>query len=812
MDDDNARDDVLDARFRRALDSILDLVVIERAIRDASGEIVDFEILWMNNAPVDVAGRPREELIGRRISELYPVLAGGELIAGYRQVVETGEPLVVDVLPYEDVIDGNHVTGFFTVQASKFEDGVLVASRDITPLESSRRELEIALGELEGAQRLAQLGTWRVNFLTGEAVVSRELQWMYGTPTREPDGYAASALMHHVNPADRHIVNAAYERAGQVRGPVVFEHRVLTVGGSTRHVRTYAEAVFEGDAVVGMWGTTQDVTDRIANRDALDAEHSARVTAEALAELATTLNGATTRQEIADAAFRMMQTFGRVSVVALGLNEPDAPVVREHFGGPGVAPEITARYLRTPFSVDTPLTRAVTTDATVMLRDRATLAAEFPALVADFDKVGFSNLIVLPLHRATSVVFGGLAVGWEDACPLDDMLPTLEEVATICARTAERLELLDLERSIAQTLQLGLLALDSRSTQTIVRARYQPADNTIAIGGDWYDAVDIGDGRTAVAVGDVVGRGLPAATTMGQLRAALGITALQANDAADAVRILDRYARHVPGAECATVAFAVVDPRRQTVSYACAGHLPPLLARPDGTVEFLDAGTSWPLGLDIPKPRPPAAVTSLPPASLLLLYTDGLVERRGESLDVGLARLRAVVEQHSRLPLRRLKNAIFSHLVDGLADDDIALVALRAVGSTPEVFADVLAARHQELAGARHRLRAWLEQHDISEQERDAILVAVSEAVANGVDHGSDDEDQIVRVEATIHDGRLIVSVSDSGHWQPGVEGYFHGRGRGHLLMQSFAEAVDIDTDQHGTIVTLIFERERQLA
>ena len=120
--------DRLDERFRRALDSILDLVVVERAIRDRDGAVVDFEIVWMNNAPVDVAGRPRAELIGRRISELYPVLAGGELIAGYRRVVETGEPLVVPVLPYEDVIDGRSVSGFYTVQATRFEDGVLVAS------------------------------------------------------------------------------------------------------------------------------------------------------------------------------------------------------------------------------------------------------------------------------------------------------------------------------------------------------------------------------------------------------------------------------------------------------------------------------------------------------------------------------------------------------------------------------------------------------------------------------------------------------------------------------------------------------------
>src|SRR3954462_2961196 len=141
----------------------------------------------MNNSPVDVAGRRREEMIGRRISELYPVLAGGELIAGYRRVVETGQPMVVDVMPYEDVIDGRPVSGYYTVQASKYEDGVLVASRDVTHLETSRRDLQEALHphqetlqELEAAQRLAQRGAWRIDLATGAMTMSTELRRLYG--------------------------------------------------------------------------------------------------------------------------------------------------------------------------------------------------------------------------------------------------------------------------------------------------------------------------------------------------------------------------------------------------------------------------------------------------------------------------------------------------------------------------------------------------------------------------------------------------------------------------------------------------------
>jgi serine phosphatase RsbU (regulator of sigma subunit)/PAS domain-containing protein/anti-sigma regulatory factor (Ser/Thr protein kinase) len=801
----------LDERFRRALDSILDLVVVERAIRDENRAIVDFEIVWMNNAPVDVAGRPRDELIGHRISELYPALAGGELIAGYREVVETGQPLIVDVMPYEDVIDGRPVSGYYTVQASKFEDGVLVASRDITPLETSRRDLEVALRELEGAHRLARLGTWRADFKRGSVVLSRALQRIYGLPEGNAEEFELGTLTPYIHLADRVGVEAAYERAAEARQPVVVEHRVVHADGSTRYIRSYAEPVVEAGEVVGMWGATQDVTDRVASRSAFEAEHSRRVAAEALAELASVLSGATAAQDIADAVFRTAETFGKVRVTVLGLKESEEPVLHEYFGGPGVPGEIEARYLRTPLTVDTPLTRAATRDAEVLLLDREVQDIEFPALFHDFRTIGFEALVVVPLRRASGEVAGALAVGWDDARLVDDdLLGTVREIAAISARTAERLEVLDLERSVAQTLQLGLLALDTHNTSAIVRARYQPADASLEIGGDWYDAVDLGDGRLAIAVGDVVGRGLPAATTMGQLRAALGITALQATDAADAVQMLDRYATHVPGAQCATVSFAIVDPARDTVSYASAGHVPPLLVTPDAATSYLEGGRSWPLGIETAARRPAAANAPLPPGSLLLLYTDGLIERRGEHLDIGLERLRDAVSRNWHLPLRRLKQAIFGALVDRRSNDDIALVALRTVGATDRVFADAFRAQPHELSRARQRFRAWLETHDAG-HDHGEVLLAAGEAVANAIDHGSEDENQVVRVEATIDNGDLLLSVSDSGRWQPGIEGLFTGRGRGHLLMQAFATDVGIETDRNGTIATLRFARERQL-
>ena len=279
MTDDSLRPGSLDERFLRALDSILDLVVIERAVRDESGEIVDFVIEWMNNSPVDVAGRRREEMIGRRISELYPVLAGGELIAGYRRVVETGEPLVVDVMPYEDVIDGRPVSGYYTVQASKFEDGVLVASRDITTLETLASGPRVDAAPVGGgapgargraAARPARHLAHRPRDRRGHDVagVAAHLRRYPRRRVVRPttSGASPSASI----PTTSRSRAAAFEQAVRTGRAVVVEHRVVQADGAIGHVRSYAQPVVDDGRVTSLWGTTQDITEHVANRDAFD--------------------------------------------------------------------------------------------------------------------------------------------------------------------------------------------------------------------------------------------------------------------------------------------------------------------------------------------------------------------------------------------------------------------------------------------------------------------------------------------------------------------------------------------------------------
>jgi PAS domain-containing protein len=149
------------AWFRNALDTMLDLVGIQRAVRDADGRIVDFQVVYTNRATVDVAGRTAEELTGTRLRDLYPNI--GPIVERYARVVESGEPLSIDELPYEDHIEGRAVSGFYSLQVARFGDGVLVVSRDVSEAVRNRRLLQSSNRRLEAAQALAHVGVFTLD-------------------------------------------------------------------------------------------------------------------------------------------------------------------------------------------------------------------------------------------------------------------------------------------------------------------------------------------------------------------------------------------------------------------------------------------------------------------------------------------------------------------------------------------------------------------------------------------------------------------------------------------------------------------------
>ncbi len=237
------------------------------------------------------------------------------------------------------------------------------------------------------------------------------------------------------------------------------------------------------------------------------------------------------------------------------------------------------------------------------------------------------------------------------------------------------------EREVALHLQEAMLPAPRPLGHHRAAVRYRPATGALNVCGDWYDLADLpGTDHTAVAVavGDVVGHGLRAAGVMGQLRSALSAASRVADGPAQALEVLGLYARFVDGAENATVVSVFVDWTTHTLTYSSAGHPPPALCGADGAVVLLDRATDPPLGArpeHVPRPQARIGFTE---GSVLVLYTDGLVERRREDIDTGLDRLARSLARHRRADPDRLADALLADLVPpaGLTDDT-ALIVLR---------------------------------------------------------------------------------------------------------------------------------------
>ncbi|MFG3021723.1 PP2C family protein-serine/threonine phosphatase [Streptomyces sp. NPDC048254] len=234
------------------------------------------------------------------------------------------------------------------------------------------------------------------------------------------------------------------------------------------------------------------------------------------------------------------------------------------------------------------------------------------------------------------------------------------------------------ERQVAVTLQEAMLQSPDLAHHQDVAVRYLPATGSLNVCGDWYDVVDLPDGRFAVAVGDVVGHGLEAAAVMGMLRSALSAAIRALERPALALEALGLYARSVEGALNTTIVKAMVDPRSHLIVYSNAGHPPAILVHPDGDCELLDQATDPPLGARLQHVPRPQADVSYTPGETLVLYTDGLIERRGEDIDAGLKRLTDSLGRCATLAPEALADALLARLgLAGGARDDIALVVVR---------------------------------------------------------------------------------------------------------------------------------------
>ena len=332
-------------------------------------------------------------------------------------------------------------------------------------------------------------------------------------------------------------------------------------------------------------------------------------------------------------------------------------------------------------------------------------------------------------------------------------------------------------------------------------ARYEPGGAGVNVGGDWYDAIPLDDGRVGLAMGDVVGHGLEAASLMGQLRHAARAYALEGHSPPAVLDRLDRLVRSLPGAQMATLQYLVVDSDLRTVRFASAGHVPPLVVSPDGEARFLAGAPNPPLGV-FDSAGHEELTAKLEQGSTIVLYTDGLVEQRGVSIDAGLEALRRA----ARDPADPVE--LCDHLVDSMlsihpAHDDIAVLALQALPATAEPLHLEVPTDPTRLRDVRRHLAGWLRRSGASEEDVEIAQMACHEACSNAIEHGYGFGEGSFTIDAHMENGKVVLEVSDSGNWIDRPEGGLPHRGRGIALMEALMDVVQLSHDGAGTRVRM---------
>lgn len=420
------------------------------------------------------------------------------------------------------------------------------------------------------------------------------------------------------------------------------------------------------------------VTSEIALHEAVgDREANARrearrrQQAEALFDLAEVLAGAVTVGEVVAAVAESDGGAVDADFVNIGLVCPtdDGPVLElRHAATLDAA--IGDRWPSVPLDDATPLAAAITRGETILLPTSRSIAGEFPIGAADAAEAGFQALAAVPFRDGS----GAIGFGWRAEHPLGERRRILTTVAGLVGQALERARLYDRERAIARELQASLLPPLIGVGGADIAARYEAGQEALDVGGDWFASVASPDASSySLAVGDVVGHGVKAAGAMGQIRAAFEALALNATDLGSLVNRLDRYAAAHELLRYGTAVLVEYELGRDWVEVHSAGHVPAVIRRAAGDVVVLEEGEP-PLGFDVDILRV-CNTYPVAPGDVLVLYTDGLVERRGASIDAGLERLAAVLADIEPVTAAHTAETLLRTL--GSAEDDAAVMVLR---------------------------------------------------------------------------------------------------------------------------------------
>ena len=654
-----------------------------------------------SDGPLAVSDAPADP----RVSALPPVVGG--LVGAY-----LGVPLVSG--------DG-HVLGALCVYDdeprawSPEQVGILgeLAASVVAELELRALTLEMSsnAARLDMALSAADIGSYDWNMLTDELQWDDRLLALFGFD-RETFSARLDAPFSRVHPEDVELLNAAIERARE-GGDFAADYRIVLPDGRVRRVEGRGRVLRDDTGQpVRMLGVAFDASARFEAQEQRESAYREReqavvererayAAAEAANQRLALLADATTRLSASLEPQQVLDTLADIVVPALGawlaLAMPEDAaatllpieatgdprrlhVVHVGHGDATKAPALDALLRGLPLTLDDPHGPG----AVMRTREPEWVPVVAPEVVETFapDEAVLDQLLELEVGAALTVpllsrgrCLGALTVAEPVAGPVDRAL-----LADLAARAAVALDnalLYGAERRTGLTLQRSLLPRDVvRLPGMEVAVRYLPGATGAFVGGDWYQGVPV-DGRLVLAMGDVMGHGMRSAARMGQLRAIVATLALEGHRPGELLRRLAASCDVLLDLELATLLVALYDPVARTLAVASAGHPPPLLAPLDDEPVYVDVAPGPPLGTFVG--HYDEVVVDVPPASTLVLYTDGLVENRQEPLSAGLERLRAALRA-LRLPPEAVADHILRVLgrTDG-ADDDVALLVLSHV-------------------------------------------------------------------------------------------------------------------------------------
>ncbi|MCZ7420338.1 SpoIIE family protein phosphatase [Verrucosispora sp. WMMA2121] len=404
---------------------------------------------------------------------------------------------------------------------------------------------------------------------------------------------------------------------------------------------------------------------------------------------------------------------------------------------------------------------------------------------------------VLPLTGVADQPLGELRVWHPTGESTDADEAALTQLARLVGVRMENAQLYEAEHRIATTLQHSFLPRTlPQLPGAVVASRYLPGSADVEVGGDWYDVVARDDDELMLIIGDVVGKGVPAAAAMGQLRNALRAYVLEGFDPGESLTRLNRLVGSTEQRSFATVFCLWFSPRTGRLRYASAGHPSPLLIRGDD-VAFLHGRALGPPVGAIAGTEYETVSGELRAGDRLLLYTDGLIEDRQLGIDDSLALLRADAARSGE-HVADLIDAVVARVAGRPRRDDVAVLALEAVELNR--FALRLPADPTRLSVLRKRLEDFLVAHRVGETDLFDLTVAVSEAAANAIEHPVDPVEPVVEIEVRVEDRTVVATVSDSGQWRESTGSGF--RGRGLSLIRALGD-LSVEHTPEGTRLTL---------